>query len=59
MTARTRFIARQDQRRAEAAERRLAQGRQRRRLVESGVHPATWQAAPAGSSPVLIIERSD
>ena len=58
MTAtRTRWLAQQDQRRAASHERRLAQGRQRRAVVESGTRLPTWQATPAGSSPVIVITR--
>ena len=61
MTAtRTRWLSQQDQRRAARHERRILEGRQRRDLVESGIRPTTWQRDPAGTPPVVIIEkRSD
>ena len=57
MSARTRFIARQDQQRAAAAERRLAQGRERRAAVEGGFWPGGRQRDPAGTPPVIVITR--
>ena len=58
MTAtRTRWLSQQDQRRAATAERRRAEGRQRRAVVESGVSMPTWQRDPAGAPAVIVITK--